>query len=331
MFKNTITHLNTKLRPISTGQNKCSDEHGNTISCNDSGQDADTNSGLNWPDPRFDAGEETVTDLLTGLIWTKNSNPADFPLQWTEALDFIDNLNSQNFAGRNDWRMPNRRELHSLISFSEKKPAIPADHPFGKIFLAWYWSSTSYAGGLKHAWRVHFEGGRMFFGAKSEYSLLWPVSGKSTILPSTGQIDSYDSLKRDIQHGIQLPENRFSEENDTVLDNVTGLHWYKKADLCGPVSWKTGLEKISDLNNEDSDHNWRMPNIRELESLTDTSQSFPALQKNNPFTDTGDVYWSSTSSSFEYDWAMALYLEKGAVGVGFKTGDPFLVWPVADS
>lgn len=327
----TITYSNGKISFLSTGQKQCSDENGNPLPCPDSGQDAEFHTGLKWPEPRFQVEGETVTDLLTGLSWTKNSNPAGFPLQWAEGLDFIDSINSEEYSGRKDWRMPNRHELHSLISFNNCKPALPADHPFGKIFLAWYWTSTSYAGGLNHAWRVHLEGGRMFYGEKNDYSLLWPVCGESKILAPTGQTESYDPKNRDKQHGFIFTSPKFVDDGTTVIDITTGLRWLKKADLCGPVSWTEGLAEVAKLRKKNPAHNWRMPNIRELESVVDASTAFPALEKGHPFKNTGEVYWSSTSSSYEYDWAMALYLGKGAVGVGFKKGDPFLVWPVADS
>lgn len=330
MTEHSTGESNKTTIPLATGQTICTNESGNTIPCEGSGQDAEFMKGLKWPALRFEIQGETVIDHLTGLIWSKDSNPAQFPLPWYECFGFIDEMNRTKFGGRNDWRMPDRHELHSLISFNDRKPAIAADHPFGKVFLAWYWTSTSYAGSLNHAWRVHLEGGRMFFGAKTEYSLLWPVSGKSEVLLATGQTEHHEELNRDMQNGVSLPDSRFRQEGDTVIDTMTGLRWLKKADLCGPVSWAEGLEKIASLNVSDADHNWRMPNIRELESITDASQTFPALSEDHPFTDTGEVYWSSTSSSFEYDWAMALYLGKGAVGVGFKKGDPFLVWPVAD-
>jgi hypothetical protein len=43
------------------------------------------------------------------------------------------------------------------------------------------------------------------------------------------------------------------------------------------------------------------------------------------------AYWSSTTSAFEPDWAWALYLDNGAVGVGQKRGRHFNVWAVADA
>ena len=55
----------------------------------------------------------------------------------------------------------------------------------------------------------------------------------------------------------------------------------------------------------------------------------PALPKDHPFRDDQEAYWSSTSSGFEPDWCMALYMHKGAVGVGQKKDENFSVWAVS--
>jgi hypothetical protein len=55
----------------------------------------------------------------------------------------------------------------------------------------------------------------------------------------------------------------------------------------------------------------------------------PALPDRHPFLNVLDTYWSSTTSAFEPDWAWAMYLKKGAIGVGEKGGRHFFVW--ADS
>ncbi len=56
----------------------------------------------------------------------------------------------------------------------------------------------------------------------------------------------------------------------------------------------------------------------------------PALPAGHPFIDVRDVYWSSTTSLYEPDWAWSLYLDKGAVGVGQKAQARFHVWAVCD-
>ena len=73
---------------------------------------------------------------------------------------------------------------------------------------------------------------------------------------------------------------------------------------------------------------WRLPNINELESLLDCGMHSPALVAGHPFVALQDVYWSSTTSLYEPDWAWALYLDKGAVGVGQKMQAKFHMWAV---
>ena len=58
-----------------TGQTKCYDTSGTQISCTGTGQDGEIQAGVAWPSPRFvDNGNETVTDNLTGIMWSKNAN-----------------------------------------------------------------------------------------------------------------------------------------------------------------------------------------------------------------------------------------------------------------
>ena len=73
---------------------------------------------------------------------------------------------------------------------------------------------------------------------------------------------------------------------------------------------------------------WRLPNVRELESLVDLSSHSPALSNDHPFINVQDAYWSSTTSVYEPRYAWALYSRDGIVGVGFKPGDDFFLWPV---
>ena len=94
--------------------------------------------GVAWPTPRFtDNGNGTVTDNLTGLIWTKNAN-AFGQRTWAEALSDANGLASGS-AGltdgskAGDWRLPNVRELQSLVDYGRSNPALPAGHPFTNV------------------------------------------------------------------------------------------------------------------------------------------------------------------------------------------------------
>jgi len=141
--------------------------------------------GVAWPVPRFtDNGDGTITDNLTGLMWLKNGNCFRDDMPWQEALDKVSDLNAnaENYscggysAAYNDWRLPNRKELFSLIDFSRVGPALPEGHPFWDIKFS-YWSSTTNANYTGLAWVVKMYSGSVDFGVKSSSynGYVWPV------------------------------------------------------------------------------------------------------------------------------------------------------------
>ena len=66
---------------LQTGQLTCHDATGYGIDCAGVGQDGEYRRGVPWPEPRFELEGEIVTDRLTGLVWCRNANLADFPLR----------------------------------------------------------------------------------------------------------------------------------------------------------------------------------------------------------------------------------------------------------
>jgi len=325
---------------LQTGQVTCHNASGYRIDCAGGGQDGTFQRGIPWPQPRFNIEGESVTDRLTGLVWCRNANLAEFPLTWQEGLDYVAQMNRSQAFGYGDWRMPNRRELRSLISHQTRRPALAEDQPFTNIFDGWYWSSTTAAISPSHAWYVNMDGGRMFYGGKDQSFLVWPVRGQgSGVLPVTGQTRCYTGAgdviacagtgqDAEFSAGYPWPSPRFQVSRGEVIDRLTNLCWQQAADLSGPVTWAQALSGVDRLNEQSG--GWRLPNINELESLIDCSMHSPALPAGHPFGALQDVYWSSTTSLYEPDWAWALYLNKGAVGVGQKTQAKFHVWGVRD-
>lgn len=324
-----------------TGLGGCWDETGKAVDCAGSGQDAEFRPGQAWPEPRFETHGELVTDAATGLTWSLDANLIGFPATWGEALEAVRRMNAEAALGHADWRMPNRREMRGLVSHGARKPALPAGHPFQGVFLGWYWTCTTSAMAPAYAWCVHMEGGRMFYGRKDQYGLLWPVRGESSVLPATGQTACFDALGREVscagtlqdgelRAGVPWPEPRFEILGDGVRDALTGLVWHRRADLAGVnVPWREALSLAADLADSQG-LAWRLPTINELESLVDASRHSPALPMGHPFLDVPEACWSSTTSFFEPDWAYCLYFHKGAVGVGYKPHPEFAVWLVRE-
>lgn len=325
---------------LATGQNRCYDAEGKEIPCSGTGQDGEFLFGLSAKN-RFQKRGDLIYDILTGLFWTKNANLFEFPMSWEEAFEKIKSLNKKRFLGFSDWRLPNRRELKSLIYFQAKNPVLPPDNPFEGVFHGWYWTSTTAVINPAYAWNIHFGGGRMFYSHKEDERMVWPVRG-DFLLPATGQISCYNKYGQkisclgtgqdgELRKGLSWPKPRFSILGDVVKDNLTGLYWTKNADLAqGLVTWTEAFEIIKDCNKKRLGNfsDWRLPNINELESLVDAEHHSPALPLDHPFENIREFYWSSTTSYYDPLWAWALYLYKGAVGIGLKKGPHFYVWAV---
>jgi len=146
------------------------------------GDDGDLEMGVTWPVPRFtDNGDGTVTDNLTGLIWLKNANCFG-TRTWNNALsdcnglaDPACGLTDASYAG--DWRLPNYKELFSLIDAENYNPALPTGHPFTGVQSTYYWSSTTNASSTDGAWSVYMYYGYVSYYYKSSFYYVWPVRG----------------------------------------------------------------------------------------------------------------------------------------------------------
>jgi hypothetical protein len=147
------------------------------------GDDGDYEMGVASPNPRFtDNGDGTVTDNLTGLIWLKNADCFG-QRAWSDALSDCNGLASGSCeltdgSSAGDWRLPNVKELQSLIDFGEYNPALPSGHPFNGVQSSIYWSSTSYSGNTDLAWYVYMSDGVVSGLNKANFSYyVWPVRG----------------------------------------------------------------------------------------------------------------------------------------------------------
>jgi hypothetical protein len=153
-----------------TGQTRCYDDAQppNEIGCTDAtfpGQDGFYAAGCSNT-PRFnDNLDDTVTDTCTGLMWETNAGNGGAVLSWCGALAYCE---ESSVAGHTDWRLPNARELHSLLDYGRHGPAL--DPLFNAGAGPGPWASTSVRGLRTHAWLVDiqsvFEGGTSNIGSK---------------------------------------------------------------------------------------------------------------------------------------------------------------------
>jgi hypothetical protein len=184
-----------------TGHEKCWKLDGTTwvedVGCalNDPpGQDGHLLAGVIWPFPRFtDNGDGTVTDNLTKLVWLKDITCFG-TMDWAAALEAAATLNHlecglTDHSNQGDWRLPNRRELFSLVTDGYYNPALPnttgngqwaEGDPFtagGRIWSTPFWTSTTRAGISSYAWRLTLYGGEFSDEGKNTNASVWPVRG----------------------------------------------------------------------------------------------------------------------------------------------------------
>jgi len=243
-----------------------------------------------------------IRDDVTGLIWElKTKANRDQTYTWLNAKSqHIAGLNSAKYGGFDDWRLPDVKELSSLVNAADF-PAI--DSWFRENIPNTCWSSTTYAYNVNNAWSIVFSTGSVGYPPKS-----------------------YSSYVRAVRSGPP-PQLHFIDNLDgTVTDMAMGLMWQKctygqvwsGVDCIGnPVTktWQGALEAAESLtwaNHSD----WRLPNRNELQSLVNYSRVHPASY--SLFTSMPSNYWSSTTFAHHPGTTWTASFNYGSYGVSGK-------------
>jgi len=222
------------------------------------------------PPSYTDNGDGTITDNVTGLIWQKEDD--DITRIWDDAVTCCNDL---TLAGYYDWRLPSKKELMSIVDWGTHTPSIDTTYFPGTNGSYYYWSSTTDAYDSSYAWPVHFMYGNVYSYVKSDNFYVRCVQGQ------------------------ELSFGNFNDNsNGTVTDINTGLMWQQGEG--GQKAWEDAItycEGSSLAGYTD----WRLPNIKELESITDDSLHNPAIDTSFFPNAYASYYWSSTGGS-SYTW-----------------------------
>jgi len=264
-----------------TGQTKCYDVAGAEIVCPGSGQNGAYPIDLM---SYTDNGDGTITDSNTGLVWQKQDDGTK--RTWDAANTYCDNL---VLGGASDWRLPTKEELIGIVDYSVlMQPAINTAY-FPGTSKEHYWSSSTHAYFTNEAWFVQFFSGY--------------VDGESK---TTG---NYVRCAR----ADQAPLHNFVDNGGgMVTDTKTGFMWQQGEG--GSMSWANALSYCEGLT-LGGNTDWRLPNIKELESIVDDTRYNPAINSIFPGTST-EQYWSSTTGSNEYNAWYINFLDGYALYTG---------------
>lgn len=109
-----------------------------------SGVFADNITAGNWRETVWTASAANLT-TPSAMAWTPTGGDGDS----------INNCEALDYAGKQDWRLPNVKELMSIVDYGRYSPAIDPTF-FPNTQSLYYWTSTIYANNTAYAWYVHF-------------------------------------------------------------------------------------------------------------------------------------------------------------------------------
>lgn len=264
-----------------TGQTRCYTASGSEIGCEGTGQDG---AFAFHPMQLTGAGDGTVLDAVTGLVWQRQDDGQWHA--WAEAGPLCDGL---TLGGRDDWRLPGPRELASLVDYGRSDPATDAA-AFPDTAVDHYWSTTYVKDGTA-AWGVDFRDGYVSNYQKGSAAYVRCVAGDGPTAPALTDLG-----------------------DGTVKDAVSGLVW---AQAQGEVTdWEGALDRCGNLSlagHED----WRLPDVRELLSLVDEAHAPSLDEAAFPGADVAFT-WSSTSWTRNPSEAWGVDFTDGSVYVTEK-------------
>jgi hypothetical protein len=268
-----------------------------------------------------------VKDNVTGLIWENKTSDGSIhdgakTFTWcdtdpatnggnqgtcgtgtgnaaTDTTAFIKALNDVNFGGFSDWRMPNVKELATIVDLSRLYPAVNTAWFSGTVSTS-YWSSTiladvDYSG---NAWFVSFRSGSVNSDVRTSAYAVRAVRG--------GQSGSLD-------HSV-------INGDGTVTDTVAGLMWQQGTASPAAMTWEAALTYAEGLTLAGYD-DWRLPTLKELSSIVDYNHYNSAIDTVLFPGTVSSYYWSSTADAnvlgLDGAWYVNFYYGNVASIIGF--------------
>ncbi|CAK8719646.1 hypothetical protein GCAAIG_09155 [Candidatus Electronema halotolerans] len=244
---------------------------GNDDNCVDTNQDCGIKNEFS-----FTASGDCVQDNVTGLTWSPDQGTA----VWTGIASKATSAKNSSLCGKTDWRAPTLKELLSIVSYNDMSSTPLVDSSFSITLKTDkpYWSGTSTSDSTK-AWGASFLSGWSSQLAKSDSYNVILVSGATTPTPSFSVDDTAG----------------------TVTDNNTKLIWTKclagySGTDCGTTGTQTTFTWAEALTYAASaGPDWRLPNLKELQSIVKEDASKPAID--SKFPNANHSVWTSSPSS----------------------------------
>ena len=244
-----------------------------------------------------DNGDGTITDNNSLLMWQKTDGGE---MTFENAVTYCSDLTLGVFS---DWRLPTSIELFSINHYNHLNPALDTNY-FTKTLAQYWWTSETQVDDPSKVWVVNAGGG---IGAHPKTETL---SAGGTKLFHVRAVRNPVSTTFPVSH---FTDN----ENETITDNFTGLTW-QKIQSSNAMTWEEALAYSNSLSFAGKS-DWRLPNVKELQSLNDVALSKPSFNKNYFTNVLSGNYWSSTTMINALSRAWDINVDYGIVSYNEKT------------
>ena len=260
---------------------------------NTPGEDADYNIN---PPFYLNNGNGTITDTITGLMWQQvDGGEMTFDKATTYANDLV-------LGGFSDWRMPTVLELHSILHLDKNNPALNTIY-FTSPTAQYWWSGQKQVNDATKAWCANAGGG------VGNHPISETVS-------AGGAKKFHVRAVRDISSPTTIATRFLDNKNGTTTDQLTGLIWQQVP--TDSMTWEQALIAAEALSLGGSSL-WRMPNIKELQSISEATIYNPSINKTYFSGISTAWYWSSTSLANQSTRAWYLDNQFGITTQALKT------------
>lgn len=218
-------------------------------------------------------GDGTVIDMVTGLAWQQSDGGE---MTWENASTYCRAL---SLGGFRDWRLPFAHESFSILNHNSLNPALDSKY-FTKTAAEYWWTSDQRADDATRIWVTNAGGG------------IGPHP-KSETVSAGGSKRIHARCVRSAVTVTSLRASLTDNGDGTIMDNHTGLMW-QKADAGSALNWDDAL-KYAEALTLAGYSDWRLPNIKELQSINDESLTSPSLDRTVFGGALPGEYWSSTT------------------------------------
>lgn len=250
--------------------------------------------------PSFtDNKDGTITDNITGLMWQQVDGGE---MTWDKATSHPLTL---TLGGFKDWRLPTAHELYSIMNLATVNPALNTTY-FTSTSAEYWWSRDTLASDSSRVWVTNAGGG---IGPHPKTETI-SAGGTRRIHVRCVRGADAPSVVGPIHH---LNDNG----NGTVTDSDTGLMW-QKGEADSTMNWENALIYAEGLDLAGY-NDWRLPNIKEIESINDESMTGPSIDIKYFPGAVSASYWSSTSMFNDIAKAWTNNFQFGIVSYSDKT------------